>query len=129
MNGNNNFKPSILLSEIFGLSKRKPGFIVGKVEAVARDGYFRAIETGCFYPQEDRRRIAAITRDHGIEVVQWLTEVIDEDKLDLCALDETLRHRSVERLKAELPGAAECGATTVSIVTGVDPGGALREKG
>jgi hydroxypyruvate isomerase len=124
-----NYIPSFLLSEIYSPWKRQPGFIATQVERIASEGFFRSVEIGCFYSREDRQTIRRACAEHDLQVSRWLTEVLDDEGLDISAVDQTLRQHSVERIKAQLPEAAECGATTVALIGGVDPGPSLRDQG
>lgn len=121
--------PSLLLPEVYAPWKAEPGFLVAQIERAGRSGFYRSIEIGPIADAADRSAIKRVCAEHGLQVAVWLTQVLDEEKLDLAAIDETLRRRSVEGIKRALPAAIACGATTVALVGGPDPGPELREQG
>lgn len=121
--------PSLLLPEVYAPWKAEPGFLVEQIDKAGREGFYRSVEIGPIADAADRSAIKRVCAEHGLRVAAWLTQVLDEEKLDLTAIDETLRLRSVEGLKRALPAAIACGATTVALVGGPDPGPALRERG
>lgn len=121
--------PSCLIPEVYAPWKDQPGFVAEQVQAIADAGFYRAVELSPVVRREDRDRIRRICADHGLDVATWLTSVLEPRGLDLCAVDETLRQRSVEATKQLLPAAIECGAKAIALVGGPDPGPALRERG
>lgn len=124
-----NFVPSCLIPEVYGPWKLDAGFIPAQIERMAGEGFYRAVEIGRIPGKQDRSSVRQICQEHGIKVVSWMTDIIDEHQLDLSSTDEALRQRSVEVIKAHLPGAIACGSTTVSFIGGRDPGPENRERG
>ena len=121
--------PSLLIPEVYGPWKAQKGFVPTQMEAAAREGFFRSFEVGSAHDEQDRAAIKRIVLDHGIYLSCWQTDLLDAEQLDLTAIDDTLRQRSVEVVKKNLPIVAETGARTVSFIGGPDPGAALRERG
>lgn len=121
--------PSLLVPEVYAPWKAEPGFVVRQIERAAREEFYRSIEIGPIGDPADRTAIREICRSSHIQVSVWLTQVLDEESLDLTSIDETLRERSVELIKRALPQATESGASTIALVGGRDPGPALRERG
>jgi len=121
--------PSLLLPEVYGPWKAEPGFIVRQVKKAAEDGFYRSVELSPVADREERSAIRRICDENGIQVSCWLTQLIDDEKLDLTSADETLRQHSVEVIKHALPAAIECGAQTVAFIGGPDPGPSLRQRG
>ena len=121
--------PSLLLPEVYGPWKAEPGFIAAQIAKAAAEGFYRSVEIGPIPYEQDRATIRGICADKEIQVSAWLTQIVDEEKLDLNAIDEDLRRRSVDVIKRSLPIAVESGAGTVAFVGGADPGPHLREKG
>lgn len=121
--------PSLLLPEIYAPWKAEPGFLVAQIERAGREGFYRSVEIGPIAEAADRSAIKRVCEEHDLQVAAWLTQILDEEKFDLTAIDEATRRRSVEGIKRSLPAAIACGATTVALVGGPDPGPALRERG
>lgn len=121
--------PSLLLPEVYGPWKFDRGFVARQIEQAAADGFYRSVEISRIPESEDRQAIRAVCADHDIRVSTWLTQVIDDEKLDLTTLDDTLRARSVDVLKRAMPEARECGAVTVAFIGGPDPGPEQRQRG
>ncbi len=117
--------PSVLLSEAFYLSKEQPHFIASKVEHVIQDGFFRSIELPVINDAKDRKQIASALKTRNClikDVVIWATERLAEPKIDLNALDEKQRIKSVDEVKKILDYAKETGGTHVGINAGNNVG-------
>ncbi|HEY0123909.1 MAG TPA: aminotransferase class III-fold pyridoxal phosphate-dependent enzyme [Rhizobium sp.] len=124
-----NFVPSCLFPEIYGPWATRPGFVAQQLETIVAEGFYRSVEISQIHDATDRSDVRSICADHGFYVTAWLTPVVDEHKLDLTSVDETLRQRSVQVIIQHMPQAIEFGAKTIAFVGGTDPGPALRDKG
>lgn len=129
MKADSGLVPSCLIPEVYSVWRDQPGFIADQVGRIADDGFYRAIELCPIIEPQDRMRIRGICADHAISVATWLTFPLEAQGLDVCAIDEDLRLHSVELVKQFMPAAVECGATTIALVGGADPGPALRQRG
>lgn len=121
--------PSLLIPEVYAPWKAEPGFVPAQIEAAAEEGFFRSVEISPITHKQDRATVRRLVEEHKIYLSCWLTEVLDAERLDLTAIDETLRQRSVESIKRHLTAAAETGAQTVAFIGGPDPGPTLRSQG
>lgn len=120
--------PSCLIPEVYAPWKDEPGFVAGRVERIAAEGFYRSVELSPVHEQADRARIRSVCAEHSVFVALWLTSVLEREGLDFCAVEEDRRARAVEAVKRLLPPALECGAATVALVGGPDPGPALRAR-
>ncbi|MFV0335191.1 MAG: sugar phosphate isomerase/epimerase family protein [Tropicimonas sp.] len=121
--------PSCLIPEVYAAWKDEPGFVAGQVERIAAEGFYGSVELSPVEARADRDRIRRVCAEHSVFVAVWLTSVLEREGLDFCAVDEASRRDAVEAVKRLLPAALECGAGTVALVGGSDPGPALRERG
>jgi hydroxypyruvate isomerase len=120
--------PSILLSETHFGSYGVEGVMADAVERVVAEGFYGNIELADVTSAAERKRIGQLVRQSGIRLTQWMSLVQNTEKLNLSSVDETLRAKSVARLKGLIPHAAECGAASFALLTGPDPGPSLRPQ-
>jgi hydroxypyruvate isomerase len=118
----NYFTPSILLSEILFYHRKVKGAIAAAVDRVAGEGFYLGIEIADVADPEDRKNIGRIVHGRSIRLTYWTSMILNDEKLNLSALDENLRKKTALRIKQELPAAAECGATGFAVLSGPDPG-------
>ncbi|RDW22166.1 hypothetical protein CWR48_00195 [Oceanobacillus arenosus] len=116
------FIPSLLVPEIFHPIKREKNFTADLLESIVEANFYKSVELGDGFDKQERKRILAVTEKNRIDVTQWLTFLIEENKLDVSSLDTALRKETVRTVKESLPLAAEIGAKNIAIVTGDDPG-------
>lgn len=121
--------PSCLIPEVYSPWQTQPGFVARQIERIAKEGFYRSIEISRVLEATDRAAIRSICAEHGLYVSMWLTAMLEANGLDLTSVDESLRQRSAEAIKQALPEAAACGARTISLVGGSDPGPDLRRRG
>lgn len=124
-----NFVPSCLFPEVYAPWAPRTGFVTKQLRQIAEEGFYRSVEISRLRDAADRADMRAICAEHDFYVTAWLTEIVDEYKLDLTSIDETLRRHSVEVIKQHLAQAIECGARTIAFVGGRDPGPSLRDEG
>lgn len=117
--------PSVLLSEAFFLNKDNKKFIVSKIEHVIQDGFFKSIEIAPIADAKLRKQVYKDlqTKDCKVkECIVWASERLAEPSVNLNALDESVRKKSVDDVKAILDIAKETGATHVGINAGPNVG-------
>ncbi|MCM3763863.1 sugar phosphate isomerase/epimerase [Neobacillus niacini] len=125
--GNGLFIPSLLISEIYHPYCLEKGFTARLLDRVASEGFYRAVEIGYGFDQEERKQIRDMAEQQDLTVTQWLTSLINEKNLDVSAIDPTNRLASVRQLKDSMYLAAECGAANIAFISGPDPGADLRK--
>lgn len=123
------FIPSLLIPEVFHPFKREENFTAEIIENVAGENFYKAVELGDGFNKAERKRILNVTEENDIQVVQWLTFLIEENNLDVSTLDSALRKETVSRIKESLYLGAEIGAKDIALVTGDNPGENLRADG
>lgn len=121
--------PSCLISELYAPWKDDPGLVAREVIGAAQDGFYRAVELAPVALAQDRATIRQVAAEHSLSVAIWLTSTLERDGLDICAVDGQARQRAVEGVKRLLPAARDCGADTVALVSGPDPGADQRIAG
>jgi hydroxypyruvate isomerase len=121
------FKPSILLSETHFHRQSENGVYPAALAKIAEEGYYEGVEIGQISAGTDRSRFREIVEQSKITVTQWYTFLIDHERLNISSCDENLRQKSVRRIKEQLYLAAECGARHVALISGPDPGIAMRQ--
>ncbi|WML41390.1 sugar phosphate isomerase/epimerase family protein [Neobacillus sp. OS1-2] len=116
------FIPSLLVPEIYFPVHHEKGFTVNLLEKMAADGFYRSFEIADGQDQQERKRILALKEQYHFQLTQWLTFLIDKNKLDVSSVDSQLRSESVRQIKENIYLAAECGASNIAFVPGPDPG-------
>ncbi|WP_080875999.1 sugar phosphate isomerase/epimerase family protein [Oceanobacillus timonensis] len=116
------FIPSLLIPEVFHPFKREKGFTADVIENMVMDNFYKSIELGDGFDKTERKRILELTEKNNLIVTQWLTFLIEENKLDISSLDSNLRLKTVNKIKDSLYTSAEIGTKNIAIVTGEDPG-------
>ncbi len=124
----NVFIPSLLVTQVYYPYCEEKGATAEILNKVANDGFYQAIEIDCHYEAEEREKIGSINKKQGWTVTQWLTSKIDKEKLDLSALDETMRAQSAQAIIRMLDKAAEMNVHNIAFISGPSPGEDLREK-
>ena len=120
------FVPSILLSEVYFPYLGTRGLLADAVAQAADEGFYRSVEITDIPDPSERRRIGQIVRANDIALTHWLTPLLASSRLDLSALDQSLRRHSVALLTQQMDPAAECGARAIAVASGPDPGPNLR---
>jgi sugar phosphate isomerase/epimerase len=120
--------PSILLSETHFHFYGVKSVLADALERVADEGFYRGIEMADISDPAERKRIGKIIEENGLALTQWMSMVLITEKLNLSSLDEDLRRKSVARMIDWMPLCAECGTTSFAVLSGPDPGPALRAQ-
>ncbi|WP_102272509.1 sugar phosphate isomerase/epimerase family protein [Cytobacillus massiliigabonensis] len=116
------FLPTLLIPEVYYPYSNEKGATANIIEKVAEDGFYRAVEIGSGYETSERKSILKTAESHNLIVTAWLTNLIIEKNLDVSALDSEVRREAVKYLKEALQAAAECGASNIAFISGLDPG-------
>ncbi len=122
------FKPSILLDETHFAYRTAKGVFADAVARVADEGFYRGVSIFEVSDASDRRRIGKIVQSHELTLTQWMSMVLATENLNLSSLDETVRSKSVARIKDYMEQGVECGASDIAVLSGPDPGPAIRTK-
>lgn len=125
---NKRFIPSLLVAEVYFPVKDKNGFTADLIESFAADGFYQSYEIGDHIDAAERRRILELSQNNQLQIIQWLTFLIDRNNLDVSSLNSKLRLQSVKQIKEHLYAAAECGASSIAFVPGPDPAVHLRTE-
>ena len=124
----NAFKPAVLLGETHNPFRYERGVIADAVDRIADMGFYRAVELPDVPCVRDRRRIGRAAREAGLAVTQWMSNILRAENLDLSSVDESVRRKSVARMKDMIEPAMECEADTLAVLSGPDPGPELRSR-
>jgi hydroxypyruvate isomerase len=122
------FIPSLLLAETHFAHHGEKNIVADAVERVASDGFYGGVEIVDVTDAAERKRVGQIVRQSGLRLTHWMSRVLNTEGLNLSAIDQRLRARSVARLKEHMGQAAECGATSFAVLSGPDPGPSLRSQ-
>ncbi|MHC4644474.1 MAG: sugar phosphate isomerase/epimerase family protein [Planctomycetota bacterium] len=111
-------RPGLMISNIEPESRKVQGRTLEVIEQAIDLNFFEAYQTvEVPYPAE-RRRIAQHAATKNLSLTYCLARVLNDNKLDLSALDEPLRKKSVEKLIPHLDHAAQQGCDTVQLISG-----------
>ncbi|MCD7736028.1 MAG: sugar phosphate isomerase/epimerase [Lachnospiraceae bacterium] len=122
------FYPSLLVSESFYPLLGREQELYQAVERMISDGYYQRIECGSLKTPEIRKKFIRLMESGGVGFTQWITNDINEKKLNPSTLDGQIREKTIREISALVDTAAESGADRVAMVSGPDPGEAGREE-
>lgn len=105
----------------------RAGTIFDGVLTLAKDDFFQAIEVGWMHNWQERDRVAKLLRTTEMDVAYATQPRTIREGLDINALDESERRKSVEAIKSEIDEATHLGATRLRLLAGKDPGDDRRE--
>ncbi|HUW20402.1 MAG TPA: TIM barrel protein [Sedimentisphaerales bacterium] len=111
-------RPGLMISNIEPESRKEQGRTLEVLEEAMELDFFEAYQTvEVPYPAE-RLRIARHAREKNLRMTYCLARVLNENKLDLSALDERLRKESVEKLVPHFDDAVQQGCDVVQVISG-----------
>lgn len=122
------FKPTILLPEMYFPDVNKVGFLADKIEQIVEDGFYTGVEIPGIANPFDRERIKNATTSANLTVVQWMTALINEQHLDISAINSSERSHATEQIKKNISSAVETGAEHIALITGPNPKEKQQEK-
>lgn len=122
------FYPSAHLAELFFPLASDENAMLQVIEKIAISDYYQGFETGIFHQPATAKKIRTLAQQHALHVTQWLTFELLKEQLNLSSLDSELREKSIRRACELVHLSAECGTTKLSLVSGSDPGDALRDE-
>jgi sugar phosphate isomerase/epimerase len=129
MNGNlhNYMKVGIVQFMAFPATAKGEGAqAIANIKAITDDEFFGGIEVTEFADAATRKTVAGILKVAGMPVGFGAQPVALGNKLDMNNVDEATRQAAVTRLQAAIEQAAELGASKFAVLSGKDPGEALR---
>lgn len=94
------------------------GDIERTVRTVLEDPYFDLIELTHIADPAVRRRIARMAREAQVDVAYGAQPQLMRNHENLCSLDETVRRRGVDRMRACIDEAYELGAQGIAFLAG-----------
>lgn len=118
--------PGMTLSVQRGEAREE--YLLRSIQKVIDDSYFGGIEVTWIKSKSLRRKVAALLRESGMEVIfsAQPVQLINEDNLialtDISSRDELQRQEAVRRIKMCIDQALELGARALGLVSGQDPG-------
>jgi sugar phosphate isomerase/epimerase len=124
----NRLIPSLLIPEIYFPEKEKEGISSYLIEKYALEGFYQSYEISDIRDSKERKQIARLVENHKIQLTQWLPSLINREKLDLSSLNSKKRYDSIQIIKENLYLASECGANSVALISGKDPGASCRDS-
>ena len=119
--------PGVLLGETHYNQAATQAVMADAVGRIASLGRYEAVEIPFIPWAEDRMRIHSTAQSHGLAVVQWVGGALEKENCNLSSIDQELRRKSASRLMECMELAAECGASTIGVLSGPDPGPDKRE--
>jgi hydroxypyruvate isomerase len=122
----NKLIPSLLIPEIYFPEKEKEGVTSDLIEKFILEGFYRSFEIADIVSGKERKQIGDLARRYNVQVTQWLPSFMNRKNLDLSSLDSKMRSDSIQQMKESLYSVSECGASSVAIISGKEPGGNLR---
>lgn len=115
-------QPSVLVNQIFSATLFDPSLAGDVVNRLCDLGYYRKIETGSVPHKPSMQVIRDRHEKDGVRFMQWVTQNLADEGLNISALDSALRDKSVARVIDLVKLAHESGAQDIGILGGIDPG-------
>ncbi|HUT30049.1 MAG TPA: TIM barrel protein [Sedimentisphaerales bacterium] len=123
-------RPGLMISNVEPESRKEQGRTLEVLEEAMELDFFEAYQTvEVPYPAE-RLQIARHAKAKNFGMTYCLARVLNDNKLDLSALDEQLRKTSVEKLIPHLEDAVQQGSDVVQVISGpadADPNKRLQQ--
>lgn len=120
--------PSVLVSELFYPVLKTDSDLEAALGRIAEIGYYEAVEIG---PVEEARTLRFVReqaeRNHW-QLTQWITKDLLDRGLNPSSLDREEHRAVIARVRELVGGAKECGAKNFAMISGADPGPALRSE-
>jgi len=126
MKMNEAFRPGIVLCEAYFKYQAVKNTIANAIARVADESFYECIEITDIKDASDRKCIGSIIHSHDLILTQWMTRLLQTEGLNLSSFDQSLRKKSVARIKEHLGPAVECGTHKIGVLSGPDPGPAQR---
>lgn len=124
----NKLFPSAHIAELFFPLMSDENAVARIVERIGDIEFYRGFETGIIHDARIARRVLDLAERKKSKVTQWLTFELLKDHLNLSSLDKDLREKSIAHACELVHIAASCGTTKLALVSGSDPGDALRDE-
>ncbi len=105
------------------------GPILETLTKIAEDDFFSAVDYGGCKDPAIKDDVAALLTASRLTVNFSAQPALLLPKLDLNALDDALRNKSIQAIKSAIDEAYEVGAEYLTVLSGPYPGDAAREKG
>ena len=104
------------------------GPILETLTKIAEDGFFSAVDYGGCKDASIKGDVAALLKASRLTINFSAQPALLLPKLDLNALDDELRNKSIQAIKSCVDEAYEVGAETLTVLSGPYPGDADSEK-
>lgn len=111
----------IMLSQVAPNSRNVEGETLRVLEQILEQQFFNDVQTVEIPFPEERKAFARTLRNTGVKHTYCLARVLNENHLNLSAMDPELYRRSVDQVVACLHHAVEAGAEAVSLISGPRP--------
>ena len=92
--------PGVMISQVWPNSREKEGATLKAIESVIELDFFTAFQTVEVPYKEERLKIGKLIKENGYTLANYLTRVLNENRLNLSDLDETNRKKSYEKVIA-----------------------------
>ena len=111
-------RPGLMISNTEPESRKVQGRTLEVLEQAMELDFFGAYQTVEVPYPDERQRIAQAAKARNLSMTYCLTRVLNDNKLDLSALDEQLRRRSVQELIPHFDNAVQQASNAVHIISG-----------
>lgn len=119
-------KPSILISEMFYFDLEREQNLPEIMDRLSDSGYYRAVEIGTVNEAASRAEVKKRVEKNGWQLTQWITKDLLDRGINPSSTDRGVHLAALQRIKELAKIARECGAANLALISGEDPGPALR---
>ncbi|MHC4154050.1 MAG: sugar phosphate isomerase/epimerase family protein [Planctomycetota bacterium] len=130
MNLKDGAKPGLMISNVEPESRKEQGRTLEVLKEAMGLDFFEAYQTVEVPYAAERLQIAKHAKANNLAMTYCLARVLNENKLDLCSLDEQLRKTSIEKLTGHFEDAVQQGCSVVQVISGpaeADPNQRLQQ--
>lgn len=114
-------QPCLISGQAWPEARQTAFATLSAIERIAKQGFFRGFQiTDCPHPEE-RRALAQLAHDAGLEYNYSLGRLTYQEEWQLAAPDECARRKIVDAVRRQLDHAREAGARFVQVLSGTTP--------
>lgn len=114
-------RPGLMVSQVWPGTREREGETLRALESAIEHLFFQTLHMVDVPFPKERANVGELVRGTGLPVSYGLTRILKNNALNLAALDESLRRRSLDAHVAALDGAREVGARAVVVLSGDAP--------
>ncbi len=114
----NNYKPSLLVANVFDPISRDESAIISLYESIADLGFYASLETRVIHDPAINRAFSELSLKQGWSITYWLTSNLNAEKLSLGDSNPAKRQAAVDFTKSLIAQASQGNAKYIGLCSG-----------